>query len=206
LSLASGTTLNMKDGYTNTLSFTTTGALNGAGLGFDLGTTTADQVEIMGATTVTGANTFYFTVLGSLATGTHAYTLITTGGGLSGTGTFAIDPALTLTDYTLALDRDGTGVYLNVTLNIIPGDTNSDKVVDAADYIALKSNFGLTTGASLAQGDFDKDGDVDWADLQTLMGIFSTRSIGGAPAATPEPATLGLLAIGALAVIRRRRK
>jgi len=210
LSLASGTTLNMKDGYTNTLSFTTTGALNGAGLWFDLGATTADQVQIMGATTVTGANTFYFTVPGGLATGTHAYTLIGAGGGLSGAGTFVIDPALTLTDYTLALDRDGTGVYLNVTANRIPGDADNNKVVDAADYITLKQNFGMTSGALWKDGNFSDTygtpGTVDWADLQILMAHFGAGSLSAPAMNTPEPATLGLLAIGALAILRRRRK
>jgi hypothetical protein len=38
------------------------------------------------------------------------------------------------------------------------------------------------------------------------MANFGARSGGGAPAATPEPATLGLLAIGALAILRRRRR
>jgi len=44
---------------------------------------------------------------------------------------------------------------------------------------------------------------VDWNDLQTLMGNFGARGVGSAPAA-PEPATLGLLALGGLALIRRR--
>jgi autotransporter-associated beta strand protein len=98
----------------------------------------------------------------------------------------------------------GTGGWLEITLSTVPGDTNNDGVVDAADYITVKQNFGMT-GATLGakQGDFDKDGTVEWDDLQTLMDNFVTRSIGGAPAA-PEPATLGLLAIGALAVLRRR--
>jgi autotransporter-associated beta strand protein len=207
LSLGSGTTLNLQDGYTNTMSFTSTGVLSGAGLYFDLGTTTADCdiLALTGAATVTGTNTFYFDVLGSsLATGDHAYTLITAASGLLTGGTFAIDT--TLPEYTLTLDRQATAVYLNVVLNVVLGDTNGDFVVDAADYIALKTNFGMTQGATLAQGNFDADidGNVDWDDLQILMANFSTRTIGGAPA-IPEPATLGLLAIGALAVLRRRR-
>ena len=65
----------------------------------------------------------------------------------------------------------------------------------------------MREGATLAQGNFDADidGNVDWDDLQILIANFGTRIIGGAPPA-PEPATLGLLAIGALAVIRRRRR
>ena len=86
------------------------------------------------------------------------------------------------------------------------GDTNGDKVVDAADYIAIKTNFGLTgLGITRLQGDLVDNDVVDWADLQELMNAMGTRSVGDAPAA-PEPATLGLLAIGALAVIRRRRR
>ena len=87
------------------------------------------------------------------------------------------------------------------------GDANGDGVVDAVDYIALKTNFGMREGATLAQGNFDADidGNVDWDDLQILIANFGTRGVGRAPPA-PEPATLGLLAIGALAVIRRRRK
>ena len=84
------------------------------------------------------------------------------------------------------------------------GDTNNDWVVDAADYITVKQNFGMTSGATWSMGNFDGDGNVDWDDLQIVMANFGTRSIGGAPA-TPEPATLGLLAIGALALLRRRR-
>jgi len=94
--------------------------------------------------------------------------------------------------------------------SVIAGDANWDGVVDAADYIALKRNFGRATGARYKDGDFNGDHDVDWNDLQTLMGNFGARGVGSAPAA-PEPATLGLLALlalslpkrGALALIRR---
>jgi len=87
--------------------------------------------------------------------------------------------------------------------SVIAGDANWDGIVDAADYITLKRNFGMATGARYKDGDFDGDHDVDWNDLQTLMGNFGARGVGSAPAA-PEPATLGLLALGGLALIRRR--
>ena len=99
----------------------------------------------------------------------------------------------------------GENLVLMGLSSSVLGDTNSDFVVDAADFITVKQNFGRTDATLGAeQGDFDKNGNVDWDDLQTLMANFSTRTIGEAPA-VPEPATLGLLAIDALAVLRRRR-
>jgi autotransporter-associated beta strand protein len=203
LSLAGGTKLDMRDNNTNTLGFTSTGALDGAGLYFDLGTA-ADDCDILaltGSASVTGTNTFYFEALGgSLALGN--YTLITAASGLSD-GTFTV--GTTLPEYELTLVRDDVTVYLNVASSVIPGDANRDKVVDAADYITVKQNFGMT-GATWSQGNFTDGlggtGTVDWDDLQILMANFGKTL--GAPA-TPEPATLGLLAIGALALLRRRR-
>jgi autotransporter-associated beta strand protein len=100
------------------------------------------------------------------------------------------------------IGQDAGKIYL--AFGPKPGDANGDGVVDAADYIRLKQYFGQSTAAG-TNGDFNGDGMVDWTDLQILMAEFSTRSVGGAPTA-PEPATLGLLAIGALAVLRRRRR
>jgi hypothetical protein len=64
----------------------------------------------------------------------------------------------------------------------------------------------MTDGATLAQGNFDADidGNVDWDDLQILMGIFGTRTVGGAPA-VPEPGSVMLLMFGAAALLRRRK-
>jgi autotransporter-associated beta strand protein len=107
-------------------------------------------------------------------------------------------------DYTSTFFT-GAGL-LSVTGSVVLGDTNGDFVVDAADYIALKTNFGMTDGATLAQGNFDADidGNVDWDDLQILMGIFGTRTVGGAPA-VPEPGSVMLLMFGAAALLRRRK-
>ena len=84
----------------------------------------------------------------------------------------------------------------------VTGDANGDGVVDAADYILVKQNMGLPVGVAGEDGDFNETGTVDWDDLQTLIGGMS----GGSGAAVPEPATLALLAMGAVAVVRRRRK
>jgi autotransporter-associated beta strand protein len=90
------------------------------------------------------------------------------------------------------------------------GDTNADGVVNAADFINLKKNFGTSTGAGASAGDFNASGTVNWADLNILtnnMGINTGGApLGGpGPAVTPEPATLGLLMVGAAALLRRRR-
>jgi hypothetical protein len=94
-----------------------------------------------------------------------------------------------------------------ICIGTLPGDTNNDGVVDAADYIALKRNFGMTSGAQWLDGDFSGDHQVNWTDLQILMSNFGTRTLPTpSPTATPEPATLVILAMGGLAVMRRRRR
>jgi len=101
------------------------------------------------------------------------------------------------------LYNNGDGVSL---LDSAPtGDANGDDVVDAADYIALKRNMGMPSGAVLADGDFNEDGDVDWDDLQILIGDYASGN--EAPGAmTPEPATIFImLAAGLPALLKRRR-
>ena len=84
-----------------------------------------------------------------------------------------------------------------------PGDANLDGVVDAADYIALKQSFGMAAGARFQNGDFDLDGDVDGDDLAILQANLGQVAAGAS--VIPEPATLSLAAMGALALLRRRR-
>ena len=97
----------------------------------------------------------------------------------------------------------GTG-WLDVKtgLTIMPGDTNEDKVVDAFDFITLKKNFGKSSGATQADGDFNTSGTVNWADLSILMNHMGPAS----PATSvPEPCSAMLLVFGAAAMLRRRR-
>jgi autotransporter-associated beta strand protein len=83
------------------------------------------------------------------------------------------------------------------------GDTNADGVVDAADFVALKKNLGQGTALGAAAGDFTGNGQVNWADLGILMSNMGSGSLAATMA--PEPTALALLAIGALAFLRRRR-
>jgi len=85
----------------------------------------------------------------------------------------------------------------------ITGDANGDGVVDAADYVLVKRNFGMTD-AEWWDGDFSRNGTVDWADLQLLMGNFGTNSGNGAVPA-PEPGSLMLLMFAAAALFHRRQ-
>lgn len=98
----------------------------------------------------------------------------------------AVDPASVLVKYTLLGDAD-----LNGTVNF-------------SDFLRLQAGYGHT-GTMWGQGDFNYDGQVNFSDFLLLQaGYGKTLSAGDVAAPAPEPATLGLLAMGALALLRRR--
>jgi len=106
-----------------------------------------------------------------------------------------------------SFDPDGTGplpAYERAFLMavpghvLIPGDADGNGKVDFNDYLVLECNFGTVGSATIDAGDFNDDGNVDFNDYLVLEANFNTG------VAAPEPATLGLLTLGGLALIRRR--
>lgn len=55
-----------------------------------------------------------------------------------------------------------------------PGDVDGDGDIDLTDLSTLLTNFGQTSGMTIAEGDTDGDGDVDLSDLSELLANFGT--------------------------------
>ena len=95
---------------------------------------------------------------------------------------------------------------------VVAGDADCDGDVDINDLSALACNWGETVGQQWLDGNFDHDGDVDVNDLAALAGNWGYGTEGGmslddamGSTGIPEPASLALLGLGAMALLRRRR-
>jgi hypothetical protein len=89
-------------------------------------------------------------------------------------------------------------------ISVLPGDANSDSVVDDRDLSILLANWTgvYGSGATWEMGDFDGSGAVAPADLSLLLANW-TRLAGQA---VPEPLALGVLTVGALMGLPHRRR
>ncbi len=84
----------------------------------------------------------------------------------------------------------------------LQGDFNLDGIVNATDLAIMKGTFG-TSGVDYADGNANCDDLVNATDLAILKGAFGfVAPTGGG---VPEPMTIGLLAMGGLALLRRKR-
>ena len=89
------------------------------------------------------------------------------------------------------------------------GDANMDGRVNLLDLNAVASNFGTATGKVWTQGDSNYDGVVNVLDFNALAANFGA-SLSAAPgpalgAVVPEPGCLGVMLVGGVMGLRRRR-
>ena len=83
----------------------------------------------------------------------------------------------------------------------IPADFNDDGVIDDLDLTILATHWQMSGGHG--EGDANDDGFVDDLDLTALATEWPAGDLDAS--AVPEPATLSLLALGGLAMLRKRR-
>jgi len=96
-----------------------------------------------------------------------------------------------------------------VTLPVVHGDVTLDGVVNLSDLTVLAANYG-SSEQGLGTGDVNGDGLVNLSDLTILAsnyGMTTAQVLAGSPGVytTPEPTTVGMLVLGAMALIRRRK-
>ena len=87
-------------------------------------------------------------------------------------------------------------------------DFDGDGAISGGDFLVWQRNFGKLLGATNSEGDGDGDGDVDAEDLALWKaGAISplTPPMLASIAAVPEPATAGMLALTATALLGARQ-
>lgn len=89
-------------------------------------------------------------------------------------------------------------------------DFNGDGVVNSLDFQIWQENVGITSGATVLQGDANGDGRVDGQDFliwQSHLGPYPGAGSGSSFQVIPEPTSIALLLMSGLAwlPIRRRR-
>ncbi len=138
------------------------------------------------------------------------------------TASFTVDPADVGKSLYIGFENDGPTTILtrlfvdNVRLDmeggLQPGDANHDGKVNLADLQILGDNW-QSTSATWDQADFTGDGNVNLADLQiigdnwgfgTVPDVAFDQAVSLSGVVIPEPATLGLLGLSGLLMLRRR--
>lgn len=146
--------------------------------------------------------------------------------GVSGTFASVTDLGAYVTGDGLTYDAAGGTVTLTLEMDLNPGDANLDGATDVSDRIIWNDN-NFTIGTTFVTGDFNNDGVTDVSDRIIWNSNNFTSATAAAPAEAagagptfqrdgpagrtrltviPEPATICLLALGGLVMIRPGRR
>ena len=82
-------------------------------------------------------------------------------------------------------------------------DANLDRYTDFTDFQVLLDHWQAPGG--WGDGDFNGDGTVDFLDFQVLLDYWNPTGWSAGASQVPEPASLSLLLLGGLAVLRRKK-
>jgi len=173
---ASSRTMDMQDGTNlGILALNNNVVLNTSTLKFDLGISLADVIQALGGVSLTGTQTVNVAALTSatsLATGTHAYTLITAPSGLDYTQFSLANPSLTVgsTTYNLVLSGDSTHTYLDVSAG---GSTPT------IDHYEVSASASQTAGSAFTVTVTAKDsgGSTVVSDSSTLVTLTGSGGV-----------------------------
>jgi uncharacterized repeat protein (TIGR03803 family) len=153
---------------------------------------------------------FNYGTIFKMAAGTNAFTVLKLFDGTAGIepyGNLIADAAGNLYGTTYTGGTHGYGVVFMLAAPAIPGDYNSNGVIDAADYVVWRKTLGQT-GANLP-ADGSHNNQVDSADYSVWRARFGNTSGSGAGtvAATtiPEPKPLPLLGLAVFSLAPKRR-
>ena len=136
-------------------------------------------------------------------------------GDLDGADVDTVAAAVRASDTAAKFDLDGNGAVNNADRlfwveslkNTYLGDSNLDGEFNTADFVAVftvgEYEDGIAGNSGWAEGDWDGDADFGTSDF---VAAFSAGGYELGPraavSAVPEPATLGLLAMGMLCLVR----
>jgi hypothetical protein len=231
LNIASGSTAEMFGAFSGSGGFTGGGTLRQDG---DLRPGNSPALINLGGNLVIGAGSTYHMELGGTTIGSQYDSVAVSNAATLG-GTLEVDlingfqpslaqqfTALTFgsesgdfASYTdlavgghLTLRHAFVGNSLILTARpTVDGDINLDGVVNGLDIAAVSSHW-LQSGSAAIAGDANGDGVVNGLDIALIAShwLQTGGAAGGSGTAVPEPATIMLAAVGALALVLRERR